>query len=71
MSRNTGLKTPTISRTTQSRTAVSAPSGAILPKPDKTPFGLIRMTAVVVPFLYMMMMMTELTSGKIKAGCLQ
>ncbi|XP_033478933.1 single-pass membrane protein with aspartate-rich tail 1b [Epinephelus lanceolatus] len=52
MSRNTGSKTSYISRTTQSRTVVSTPSGAILPKPDKTPFGLIRMTAVVVPFLY-------------------
>ncbi|CAJ1053495.1 single-pass membrane protein with aspartate-rich tail 1b [Xyrichtys novacula] len=52
MSRNTGSKTSYISRTTQSRTAVSTPSGAILPKPDKTPFGLTRMTMVVVPFLY-------------------
>ncbi|XP_069024055.1 essential MCU regulator, mitochondrial-like [Embiotoca jacksoni] len=52
MTRNTGLKTPNISRTAPSRTAVSTPSGAILPKPDKTPFGLIRMTVVVVPFLY-------------------
>ncbi|XP_019111954.1 single-pass membrane protein with aspartate-rich tail 1b [Larimichthys crocea] len=52
MSRGTGSKTPNISRLTQSRTAVSTGSGAILPKPDKTPFGLIRMTIVVVPFLY-------------------
>ncbi|XP_072239478.1 single-pass membrane protein with aspartate-rich tail 1b [Leuresthes tenuis] len=52
MSRNPGLKTSAISRTTQSRNVVSTPSGAILPKPDKTAFGLIRMTAVVVPFLY-------------------
>ncbi|KAM3623297.1 uncharacterized protein V6R79_009724 [Siganus canaliculatus] len=52
MSRNTGLRSSNISRATQSRTAVSTPSGAILPKPDKTPFGLIRMTVVVVPFLY-------------------
>ncbi|CAI5680102.1 single-pass membrane protein with aspartate-rich tail 1b [Oreochromis niloticus] len=52
MTRNTGLKTSNIPRTTQSRTAVSTPSGAILPKPEKTPFGLIRMTLVVVPFLY-------------------
>ncbi|TNN83585.1 Essential MCU regulator, mitochondrial [Liparis tanakae] len=52
VSRNTGSKTPNISKTTQSRTAVSSSSGAVLPKPDKTPFGLIRMTAVVVPFLY-------------------
>ncbi|XP_020794146.1 essential MCU regulator, mitochondrial-like [Boleophthalmus pectinirostris] len=47
-----GVKTPNISRGTQSRTAVSTSSGGILPKPEKTPFGLIRMTAVVVPFLY-------------------
>ncbi|GAA6230237.1 essential MCU regulator, mitochondrial-like [Lates japonicus] len=52
MSRNTGFKSSNISRTTQIRTAVSTSSGAILPKPDKTPFGLIRMTIVVVPFLY-------------------
>ncbi|XP_051239702.1 single-pass membrane protein with aspartate-rich tail 1b [Dicentrarchus labrax] len=52
VSRNTGSKSANISRTTQSRTAVSTASGAILPKPDKTPFGLIRMTVVVVPFLY-------------------
>ncbi|XP_060916834.1 single-pass membrane protein with aspartate-rich tail 1b [Labrus mixtus] len=52
VSRNTGLKTSNISKTTQSRTAVSTPSGAILPKPNKTSFGLIRLTVVVVPFLY-------------------
>ncbi|XP_008275396.1 single-pass membrane protein with aspartate-rich tail 1b [Stegastes partitus] len=52
LTRTNGLKTSNISRTTQSRTAVSTPSGAILPKPDKTPFGLFRMTVVVVPFLY-------------------
>ncbi|XP_040043121.1 single-pass membrane protein with aspartate-rich tail 1b [Gasterosteus aculeatus] len=51
-SRNTGLKTPNISRTSQGRTVVSTSSGAILPKPDKTPFGLFRLTVVVVPFLY-------------------
>ncbi|XP_008315560.1 single-pass membrane protein with aspartate-rich tail 1b [Cynoglossus semilaevis] len=50
--RNTGMKSTEISRVTQIRTAVSSSSGAILPKPDKTPFGLIRMTVVVVPFLY-------------------
>ncbi|XP_054635857.1 single-pass membrane protein with aspartate-rich tail 1b [Dunckerocampus dactyliophorus] len=50
--RNNGPKTSYLNRTTQTRSAVSSSSGAILPKPDKTPFGLIRMTAVVVPFLY-------------------
>ncbi|CAG5897463.1 unnamed protein product [Menidia menidia] len=34
------------------RTAVSSSSGAILPKPKKTPFGLFRIALVVVPFLY-------------------
>ncbi|CAN9510479.1 unnamed protein product [Ophioblennius macclurei] len=52
LTRNAASKTTNISRSTQSRTAVSTASGAILPKPDKTPFGLIRMTIVVVPFLY-------------------
>lgn len=35
MSRNTILKTPNISKTTQIRTVISTPSGAILPKPEK------------------------------------
>ncbi|CAB1428566.1 unnamed protein product [Pleuronectes platessa] len=52
LGRNSGSKSSTISRTTSIRTAVSTSSGAILPKPDKTPFGLFRMTVVVVPFLY-------------------
>ncbi|XP_019717705.1 single-pass membrane protein with aspartate-rich tail 1b [Hippocampus comes] len=50
--RNSDSKTPYLNRTAQIRSVVSSSSGAILPKPDKTPFGLIRMTAVVVPFLY-------------------
>ncbi|XP_039979000.1 essential MCU regulator, mitochondrial-like [Xiphias gladius] len=37
---------------TPCRTAVYTSSGAILPKPKKTPFGLIRIALVVVPFLY-------------------
>ncbi|XP_056136706.1 essential MCU regulator, mitochondrial-like [Lampris incognitus] len=49
---STGPKTSNVCRVTQLRTAVSTASGGILPKPDKTSFGLIRMTAVVVPFLY-------------------
>ncbi|XP_026158818.1 single-pass membrane protein with aspartate-rich tail 1b [Mastacembelus armatus] len=53
MSRNSRLETPNIFKTTQIRTRVSTPTGAILPKPEKTPFGLTRMTVVVVPFLYM------------------
>lgn len=38
VSRKSGLKTSNISRMTQSRTAVSTASGAILPKPDKVSF---------------------------------
>lgn len=34
------------------RTAVFTSSGAILPKPKKTPFGLFRIALVVVAFLY-------------------
>ncbi|KAM9346397.1 essential MCU regulator, mitochondrial [Symphorus nematophorus] len=37
---------------TAARTAVCTSSGAILPKPKKTPFGLFRIALVVVPFLY-------------------
>ncbi|KAG7505043.1 essential MCU regulator, mitochondrial [Solea senegalensis] len=37
---------------TSRRTAVCTSSGAILPKPRKTPFGLFRIAVVVVPFLY-------------------
>ncbi|XP_047212913.1 essential MCU regulator, mitochondrial-like [Girardinichthys multiradiatus] len=37
---------------TPSRKAVCTSSGAILPKPKKTPFGLFRIALVVVPFLY-------------------
>ncbi|XP_046900061.1 single-pass membrane protein with aspartate-rich tail 1b [Hypomesus transpacificus] len=47
-----GLKPTNISKFTPCRTVVSSSSGTILPRPDKTSFGLIRMTAVVVPFLY-------------------
>ncbi|RVE76435.1 hypothetical protein OJAV_G00007970 [Oryzias javanicus] len=63
------LKTSPISRAAQSRTVVSTSSGGILPKPDKTPFGLIRMTAVVVPFLYMTTTMTELSFCHLTRGC--
>ncbi|KAM9843595.1 essential MCU regulator, mitochondrial [Aulostomus maculatus] len=34
------------------RQAVTTASGAVLPKPKKTSFGLIRIALVVVPFLY-------------------
>ncbi|XP_053299724.1 essential MCU regulator, mitochondrial [Pleuronectes platessa] len=35
-----------------SRTAVCSSSGAILPRPRKTPFGPVRLALVVLPFLY-------------------
>ncbi|XP_027740863.1 essential MCU regulator, mitochondrial [Empidonax traillii] len=35
-----------------SRSATVTRSGAILPKPVKTPFGLLRVFSVVIPFLY-------------------
>ncbi|NXX95579.1 EMRE protein, partial [Centropus bengalensis] len=34
------------------RRATVTRSGAILPKPVKTPFGLLRVFSVVIPFLY-------------------
>ncbi|XP_074552142.1 essential MCU regulator, mitochondrial [Halichoeres trimaculatus] len=37
---------------TQRRSVVTTSSGGILPKPQKTSFGLIRIALVVVPFLY-------------------
>ncbi|KAL7830816.1 hypothetical protein SRHO_G00319430 [Serrasalmus rhombeus] len=37
---------------TQCRTAVCTSSGAVLPKPKKTPLGLMRIAMVVAPFLY-------------------
>ncbi|KAI2666833.1 Essential MCU regulator, mitochondrial [Labeo rohita] len=36
----------------QHRTAVSTTTGAVLPKPKKTAFGLVRIMMVVAPFLY-------------------
>ncbi|XP_057717588.1 essential MCU regulator, mitochondrial-like [Corythoichthys intestinalis] len=41
-----------VTTVTARRTAVCSSSGAILPKPKKTPFGIWRIAAVVVPFLY-------------------
>ena len=34
------------------RTLVCKESGAILPEPEKTSFGLVKVTAAVLPFLY-------------------
>ncbi|XP_055060273.1 single-pass membrane protein with aspartate-rich tail 1b [Misgurnus anguillicaudatus] len=53
LSRNAGSKSVNGTGPTLSRTAVFSTSGAILPKPDKVPFGMIRMTIVTVPFLYL------------------
>ncbi|KAL1005830.1 hypothetical protein UPYG_G00064490 [Umbra pygmaea] len=49
---NIGLKPSNTQRLNQCRTAVSTATGSVLPKPDKVSFGLIRMTVVVIPFLY-------------------
>ncbi|XP_077474930.1 essential MCU regulator, mitochondrial [Stigmatopora argus] len=38
---------------TTRRTVVFSSSGAILAQPEKTPFGIWRIAAVVVPFLYL------------------
>ncbi|MCI4393928.1 hypothetical protein PGIGA_G00163130 [Pangasianodon gigas] len=52
LTRNVGLNSRNMKEVALSRNAVTSTSGAILPKPDKTPFGVVRMTVVVVPFLY-------------------
>ncbi|XP_054891521.1 single-pass membrane protein with aspartate-rich tail 1b [Poeciliopsis prolifica] len=49
---NGPLSPPGPSVVTPSRTAVCTSSGALLPKPRKTPFGLFRIALVVIPFLY-------------------
>ncbi|XP_067830807.1 single-pass membrane protein with aspartate-rich tail 1b [Heptranchias perlo] len=36
-----------------SRNMLVTKSGAVLPKPDKTSFGLVKVFIVVIPFLYM------------------
>ncbi|CAG9561753.1 unnamed protein product [Danaus chrysippus] len=35
----------------QRRTATTTPTGAILPEPEKTPFGLLSIVAAVIPGL--------------------
>uniref|UniRef100_A0A3B1KBL4 Essential MCU regulator, mitochondrial n=1 Tax=Astyanax mexicanus TaxID=7994 RepID=A0A3B1KBL4_ASTMX len=52
-SRTPALKPRGVTGSAPGRTAVTSISGAVLPKPDKTPLGLTRMTMVVVPFLYL------------------
>ncbi|XP_048848041.1 essential MCU regulator, mitochondrial-like [Brienomyrus brachyistius] len=49
LTRSAGPKRPDAP---QCRNAVATSTGAILPKPVKISFGLIRITVVVVPFLY-------------------
>ncbi|XP_038639333.1 essential MCU regulator, mitochondrial-like [Scyliorhinus canicula] len=53
---NRGLLNPRAKADTQlrsSRRLVVTKSGAILPRPVKTSFGLIKVFVVVIPFLYM------------------
>uniref|UniRef100_A0A674BE37 Essential MCU regulator, mitochondrial n=1 Tax=Salmo trutta TaxID=8032 RepID=A0A674BE37_SALTR len=52
VSRNIVLKPSNTTTLNQCRNAVSTANGGVQPKPDKISFGLIRMTAVVIPFLY-------------------
>uniref|UniRef100_A0A4W5NXT6 Essential MCU regulator, mitochondrial n=1 Tax=Hucho hucho TaxID=62062 RepID=A0A4W5NXT6_9TELE len=52
VSRNTVLKPSNTTRLNQCRNALTTANGGVQPKPDKISFGLIRMTAVVIPFLY-------------------
>ncbi|XP_036392109.1 single-pass membrane protein with aspartate-rich tail 1b [Megalops cyprinoides] len=52
LTRYTGPKHTGRTGLIQCRNAVSTSTGAILPKPIKTSFGLIRVAVVVVPFLY-------------------
>ncbi|XP_062865825.1 single-pass membrane protein with aspartate-rich tail 1b [Trichomycterus rosablanca] len=53
LTRTVGLNSRNVNAAAPSRNAVTSTSGAILPKPEKTPFGLVWMTAIVVPFLYL------------------
>ncbi|KAF4075372.1 hypothetical protein AMELA_G00233840 [Ameiurus melas] len=52
LTRNAGLNSRNTKGVALSRNAVTSTSGAILPKPDKVPFGVVRMAVVVAPFLY-------------------
>ncbi|XP_053332507.1 single-pass membrane protein with aspartate-rich tail 1b [Clarias gariepinus] len=52
LTRNAGLNSRNIKGVALSRNAVTSTSGAILPKPEKVPFGAVRMAVLVVPFLY-------------------
>ncbi|XP_072198906.1 essential MCU regulator, mitochondrial [Excalfactoria chinensis] len=47
-----GPRRATAASLVPSRSATVTRSGAILPKPVKTPFGLLRVFSVVIPFLY-------------------
>ncbi|KAL7845449.1 hypothetical protein AOLI_G00236410 [Acnodon oligacanthus] len=51
--RNAGLNPRSVKGSALSRSAVTSGSGAVLPNPPKTSFGLTRVTVVVVPFLYL------------------
>ncbi|XP_036416441.1 essential MCU regulator, mitochondrial-like [Colossoma macropomum] len=51
--KNAGLNPRSVKGSALSRSAVTSSSGAVLPNPAKTSFGLTRVTVVVVPFLYL------------------
>uniref|UniRef100_A0A8C8RBF5 Essential MCU regulator, mitochondrial n=1 Tax=Pelusios castaneus TaxID=367368 RepID=A0A8C8RBF5_9SAUR len=48
-----GLRSGPVVSAVPSRNATVTHSGAILPKPAKMPFGLLRVFTIVIPFLYL------------------
>ncbi|XP_053545028.1 essential MCU regulator, mitochondrial [Bombina bombina] len=46
------LRSPVTPSAVPRRTAIATGHGAILPKPEKVSFGLLRVFTVVIPFLY-------------------
>ncbi|XP_067415711.1 essential MCU regulator, mitochondrial [Emydura macquarii macquarii] len=48
-----GLRSAPAMSAVPSRSATVTRSGAILPKPAKMPFGLVRIFTIVIPFLYL------------------
>ncbi|XP_053108698.1 essential MCU regulator, mitochondrial [Hemicordylus capensis] len=47
-----GIQRVTSTTVVPSRNVIATPTGGILPKPVKMPFGLLRVFAIVIPFLY-------------------
>ncbi|MCJ8748130.1 hypothetical protein PDJAM_G00161570 [Pangasius djambal] len=68
LTRNVGLNSRNMKEVALSRNAVTSTSGAVLPKPDKTPFGVVRMTVVVVPFLYIGTLISKQLGGAVRLG---